>query len=369
MKRIDSLIIRELSGPWLFGVAIFTTLIMAGTYLFKITDYLVAGISVATVGELTLLLLPGVIVKTFSMAALLSTLLSFGRLSGDSEIVALRAAGASLGRIMAPVAAFGLVVALVSFFVNEQIVPAAAFKGTEIVQGIDKQLKGSSQPVFQAVHDPHTGRLMAMIMAKDFNLGDRRLNDAWAVGYGLDGEPKMILHAPGMQFTDANHWSVDPGSRLFSYELDTVTKLEGFWPKQIAEPPSVEDIVASQLKDLDSFSMTEMKKRIAIAKANIGTFGVQQVRNLEYGYYNKIALPLAALIFGLVGAPLGIRNHRAGTATGFALSVVIIFAYMMLTRITAIWALGDKLHPAMASFAPLIVGLLGAIVLIRKKNT
>jgi lipopolysaccharide export system permease protein len=368
LRRIDRLIIGELIGPWVFGVAIFTTLIMVGTYMFKITDYLVNGIPVGTVVSLSVLLLPGIMVKTFSMALLLATLLSFGRLSGESEIVALRAAGASLGRIMLPVGVFGLVVAIISFWINEQIVPAAAFKGTELVQGIDKKLKGSTQPIFQAVHDPRSGKLLAMIMAKDFNLAERSLKDAWAVAYDRD-EPKYILHAPGMTFTDASRWKVEAGSRLFSYDLGSVTELGGFWPKEVAEPPNVEDIVAAQLKDLDSFSMREMQKRIKVAKANVGVFGIEQVRNLEYGYYNKIALPLAALIFALVGAPLGIRNHRAGTATGFALSILIIFSYMMLTRVAAIWALGGKIHPSMASFAPLIIGLLGAVFLIWKKNT
>lgn len=367
MRRIDKLIIGELLGPWLFGVAIFTTLIMVGTYMFKITDYLVNGIPIGTVVSLSILLLPGIMVKTFSMALLLATLLSFGRLSGESEIVALRAAGASLGRIMLPVGFFGLAVALLSFWINESIVPAAAFKGTEIVQGIDKKLKGSTQPIFQAVHDPRTGKLIAMIMAKDFSLAERSLKDAWAVAYYKD-EPAYILHAKGMQFTDQNHWRVEPGSRLFSYDMGNVTELGGFWPKEVPEPPKVEDIVAAQLKDLDSFSMREMEKRIKVAKANVGVFGIEQVRNLEYGYFNKIALPLAALIFALVGAPLGIRNHRTGTATGFALSIMIIFAYMMLTRVAAIWALGGKIHPSMASFAPLIIGLLGAVFLIWKKN-
>ena len=44
MSRIDKLVLQEIFGPWGFGVAIFTVLIMAGTYLFKITDYIVQGV-------------------------------------------------------------------------------------------------------------------------------------------------------------------------------------------------------------------------------------------------------------------------------------------------------------------------------------
>ncbi|MEQ1936541.1 MAG: LptF/LptG family permease [Fimbriimonadaceae bacterium] len=144
MKRIDRLIIGELAGPWMFGTAIFTTLIMAGTYLFKITDYLANGVSFAVVLKLTLLLLPGVIVKTFSMAVLLATLLAFGRLSSDSEIVALRAAGASLGRIMMPVAVFGVVVAAIAFGVNEFV--ARPLREPGLFRGLTSNLRAEASP-------------------------------------------------------------------------------------------------------------------------------------------------------------------------------------------------------------------------------
>ncbi len=113
MKRLDALITKELMGPWVFGVAIFTVLILAGTYLFRITDYFVKGVGFFTVAELTTLLLPGIMAKTFPMAVLLATLLSFGRLSSDSEIVAIKACGTSLMRVMYPVGMFGLIVAVI----------------------------------------------------------------------------------------------------------------------------------------------------------------------------------------------------------------------------------------------------------------
>ena len=143
MKRLDKLILQELFGPWIFGVAIFTVIIMAGTYLFKVTEYIVQGVSFTTVTELMFLTLPGIMAKTFPMAVLLSVLLAFGRLSGDSEIVAVRACGTSITRIMAPVAGFGLAVALLAFGVNELWVPGASFQASQIQIQIAKQLKGT----------------------------------------------------------------------------------------------------------------------------------------------------------------------------------------------------------------------------------
>ncbi|MER3462424.1 MAG: LPS export ABC transporter permease LptG, partial [Armatimonadota bacterium] len=39
IRLLDRLIYRELFGPWVFGVAMFTTVLLAGTYLFRLTNY------------------------------------------------------------------------------------------------------------------------------------------------------------------------------------------------------------------------------------------------------------------------------------------------------------------------------------------
>ena len=102
MKRIDRLVLMELAAPWGFGVALFTVLLIAAGPLVKITSFLAAGAPAGEVGKLVALLLPAVLVKTFTMAMLLAGLLGFGRLSSDSEITALKAGGASVIRILRP---------------------------------------------------------------------------------------------------------------------------------------------------------------------------------------------------------------------------------------------------------------------------
>lgn len=366
MKRIDKLILGELMGPWVFGVAIFTTLIMAGTYLFKMTEYLVQGVSFGVIFELTMLMLPGVMVKTFPMAVLLSTLLAFGRLSSDSEIVAMRAAGASLGRIMVPVGAFGVLVAIIAFGINEQMVPFAAYRGTELIQGVEKKLKGGETSIVRDIYDPTSGRRVAQLVATDFNLEKRSLANASMIAWDSKGQPIFFLYTKGMRFTNEENWEIE-GGKLFSFDLTIVMDLGRTWPSQMPNPPTADDIAAAGIRDLDVYNMQMMRKRIAFAKKN-PAFDKEQIRNLEYGLHNKVALPLAAMIFGLVGAPLGIRNHRTGAAAGFWLSVLIIFAYMMLTRFMSLWALGGKIPPWAASYLPLVIGLVVAVETIRRKN-
>lgn len=371
MRRVDRLVIGELIGPWLFGVGIFTVLIMAGTYLFRVTDYFVNGVSPLLVIEYTMMLLPAIVVKTFAMGVLLAALLAFGRLSSDSEIVALRAAGASVGRVMIPVAVFGLVTAGVAFWMNEKVVPLCSLRATTIQAEIAKKLDSSSwRQLFTAVNDPSTGKLSAMIAAGDFNIRERRMRSAWVLAYGRNMEPSFMLYAPELEYKDDKDWRIKGGAKLFSFDGSTVGEFTGdVWPSQVPKiDKKPEDLLAGNLKDLDSFSMAKMREVIEQAKKTPQAVSKAQVANLEYGYYNKIALPLAAFVFGLVGAPLGIRNHRTGVAVGYAVAILIIFAYMMLANFMAIYAQGGVIPAWAASFAPIAIGIAYSAVLIKKRN-
>ena len=147
-KLIDRLVWKEMIGPWLFGVALFTVVLMAGTYLFRLTDYLVKGVDSMVLLKMTLLFLPGLVAKTFPMAVLLSSLLAFARLSNDSEIIAAQTGGASLFRIVRPVAVFGVAVALLAFVFGEVVVPQASFTARAMTEEIVQGLRKSAPPAF-----------------------------------------------------------------------------------------------------------------------------------------------------------------------------------------------------------------------------
>jgi lipopolysaccharide export system permease protein len=368
VRRIDRLVVGELLGPWAFGVAIFTVLISAGQFLFQITNYLASGADVLVTMQLLFLLMPGVIAKTFSMSVLLATLLAFGRLSGDSEVVAMRAGGISLWRIMRPVAAFGAVVAAIAFSFNEYIVPGATHKALQIKLDLENQVKNRAE---QATTRPiyKDGHLQMLLVARDFDIANRVLRGVTLIMYDKEGEMVGIFEADRMTYESEQRWTAPVGGKYRDVNTNaTFTSPGPVLPTEVPNPDvTPEDLIAQALKELDALSMAQMRQQIERERQRPG-YSRKQVANLEYGYWNKLALPLAALVFGLVGAPLGIRSHRAGTATGFALSVVIIFCYMMLANAMSIMAQGGRIPAAMASFTPIVVGLAVAIVLIHRRN-
>ncbi|MBS1713661.1 MAG: LptF/LptG family permease [Armatimonadetes bacterium] len=371
MKRLDRLILSEMIGPWAFGVAIFTVLIMAGSFLFELTRYITDGINPLLVGQLTALLMPGIMVKTFPMAVLLSGLLSFGRLSGDSEIVALKAAGVSVGRIMWPVAAFGLAVSFLTFCTNEQVVPLTTQEAVGLKKRFEADLKGkTAQEMSQAVYKD--GKLVASFWAADFDFSKRTLSRVIVTVYGSDQLPTYYIFVEELEYTSEKRWVVRGGGSMTSADAKSLVKFGSAQPTEMPDLDATpEELLAKALRDLDALPMKEMGRQIEkLRKSPDMTAGLRsQIANLEFGYWNKIALPLAALVFSLVGAPLGIRSHRVPASAGFWQAVIIILAYLVLANVMSISAQGGRVPAFAASFLPIVIGLTLAGYLVHRRNT
>ncbi|MCC6404456.1 MAG: LptF/LptG family permease [Fimbriimonadaceae bacterium] len=368
MSRLDRLVLGEIVGLWVFGVLIFTVLVTAGSFLFQLTEYIAKGSSPFQVAGLAGLLLPGIMAKTFPMAVLLAALLSFGRLSGDSEIVAIKAAGFSVPRLVLPVGLFGIVVAGAAFVFGELVVPWSARQALEIRKEMDRELQGTTlQPTSRPIFE--NGKLRAFVVARDFSFARRALSGVVIAVYGDDDKVSFFLDAEELVYNDEQDWRINGSAKLVPGDGGAVvTFVDGVWPREVprfSATPS--DILAQTLRDLDALAMSEMGRQIHRERENPSK-DPGQLANLEFGYWNKVAVPLGALVFGLVGAPLGIRNHRSGAATGFWLSVVIIFGYMMIVNLMAILAQGGLFPAYIASFTPTVVGLGVAVFLIYRRN-
>lgn len=365
LKVIDRLILQELIGPFVFGVLLFTVLFFAGGNLFQLTEYVVKGASIWTVGRMVLLSLPQIMVKTFPMAMLLAALLSFGRLSSESETVAMYAAGYSLKRIIVPVVVMGALVSMLAVAFNELVVPPATAEMWRLRTAVLRHIGERAQPVTQTVM--REGKVETLITAQGgVDLRAGILYDVTAVQFAPSSQswqPVLIVHAERARWLGGREWDLYNGYWMTGdgrvragFERTTTRALRGGIPKSLRE------IETDLVPDPDSRSFRQTLERIRRYRQS-----GEDTRQMEVELYNKISLPLASLIFGFVGAPLGIRRQRGTAAAGFALSIVIIFLYWAMAQYLFILGRGGSVPPIVASFLPDALGLVaGAIILWRR---
>ena len=116
IKIIDRYIFKELFEPFLFGLGAFTAILSASMIMFELVRAVVLkGMPLIVALQVFIYRLPGIVVYIFPMAMLLAALLAFSRLSGESDIIAFRASGISLYRLIIPVLVLGLLVSLVNW--------------------------------------------------------------------------------------------------------------------------------------------------------------------------------------------------------------------------------------------------------------
>ncbi|MDR3690922.1 MAG: LptF/LptG family permease [Fimbriimonas sp.] len=367
MKQLDRLVVKELLGPWIFGVMLLSTLLMAATWLGRIADYIVQGLPADLIVKITLLLLPAIVVKTFAMAVLVAGLLGFGRLSSDSELIAVRAAGASLLRIMYPVMGFSIVIAIMTFICNDRMVPPAAAESKAIATNIANRAQGvAGQPVSEPI--VQDGKLKGQIMAQAFDILSRTLSGVTVVVYNERHDATMFMYCNRLEYRGAKKWHIRGGSFVLFADGGKRMDFQEGWPEMIPEPNTTpEDLLTIDNGDNDIYSMAQIQEQIERGKKN-RSLKPERIHNLEFGYWNKISIALATFIFGTLGAVLGIRNQRTGTASGFAIAIAIIFVYFMLTNFLNVWATNGLLPAWVASFMPVLIGAVATIVIMWRRN-
>src|SRR5438067_12175791 len=107
---LDRYVVRELISPFLFGGALFTFFLVIDR-IYQLTELVITkGVPFHLVIQLLVFMLPSFLAHTLPMALLFAVLLAGGRLAGDLEIVAFKAAGVSLLRLFRPALLAGIVV-------------------------------------------------------------------------------------------------------------------------------------------------------------------------------------------------------------------------------------------------------------------
>lgn len=369
MKQIDRLVIKEIVGPWLFGVAMFASLLMAATYLNRIAEYIVRGLSPYLILQVTALLMPGILAKTFAMAMLLATLLGFGRLSSDSEITAIRAAGAGVFRIVQPVMAYSIVVTVVTFFFNDQIVPPAAKKAQSLALSIESSKDSQKgDPITLLIRD--AGKVQGQVVAQAFDLLNQKMYNVTVIGYDDAQRPTLYMQAAQMDYHAIDKsWHVMGGADIVPADGGQKIHAEEIWPDDVPKlTDSPEDINAKTNTDPDIFSMAEITQLLEKNKKT-HNLDAKTIHNYEFHYWNKISVALAAFVFGTLGAVLGIRSQRTSAASGFAMAVAIIFSYFMIVNFMNVWALSGILPAWAASFAPIVIGMICSGVIMWRRNS
>lgn len=367
MKLLDRYLFKELVGPFLFGVAAFSSIMFAGRELFKITELVAeynAPLYIAI--ELIALFLPSIIVLTLPMSMLLCTLLGFGRLSGDSEAIALFASGISLFRIAVPAVILACVVTVAGFVLSEDVAPQANLEHDRIMRSFNQSGNASADKPFIAIDSDGNITRSIVFVQGGIDASTGRLRKVSVIQF-KDNKPIIFIYAEEAVWVKPSKQDQDSLWEFYNGYYNTlgtgnmvVAPFDQFTTRQVRIYKTPEEMALYQMKP-SQMSFDQLRKFIAMLKAQ-----GQDVTIYRVQLYQKISTPLACIVFTLIGIPLGLRPHRSSSAIGLGLSIVIIFAYWVLMHYMTILGNNGVISPAASAFIPVLVGTAIGVFLIMR---
>ncbi|MEM6837559.1 MAG: LptF/LptG family permease [Cyanobacteria bacterium P01_C01_bin.120] len=366
---MDWYIVREILLPFLFGVGAFSSIGISVGALFelirKVTE---SGLSVGLAMQVFVLKLPEFIVLAFPMSTLLATMMAYSRMSADSELIALRGCGVSVRRIIAPAIAFSIAITGVTFAFNELITPAANYQADLT---LDRALNSERPPfaenniLYQEFEDDDDDdqRMKRLFYAQSFD--GERMYGLTVLDYTQDGLSQIVsadsaifdLGEKTWDFFDGTIYAVSPDGS-FSH----IVKFEN----QEVQLPSTPFDIANRTKDDEEMNIAEASQYLREVIRKTGD--EREIRTFEIRIQQKYALPFVCVVFGLVGASLGVRPQRTGRATSFGISVVIIFSYYLIAFICNAMGEVGIFSPLMAAWGPIALFLAVGVFLTQQTS-
>ena len=359
MRILDRYIVREVSRHAFLGLVVFTFVFLVPR-LERVMEIYVRHVgSGAQILKLFLCIFPGVFVFTVPMATLIGVLLGLGRMSADSEIIALTSLGIGRRRILFPVGTLALAGALLTLLMTAWVGPA----GLRTLHAAEAELL-RSQVSFQVQPRVFDERVPKMVLyVNDVLAGGTKWRGVFVAETGGESgsrvtladtavviaEPrqgKLELHLKGgttHEFSreDANHYSVTSFG-------------QSDWPIEVSGLGSAQP----RQRSIPEQSMKEL-----VAENAAG------LREASVELHARLAFPVACLVFALVAVPLGAQPRRGGRAAGSLLAVVLIAAYYLLLIMGAGLARQGKISPAAGIWmANGILAVLGLALLPRMEQ-
>lgn len=370
LSVMDRYIAAELSLPFLFGVGAFSSIALSVGALFdlirRIAEY---GLPLQLAIEILLLKAPEFIVYSFPMSALLATLMTYSRLSTDSELVALRGCGVSVYRLVAPAIILCFFVTGLTFTFNELLVPAASYRGTNLLETALGEVRPNFQDEnvlyeeYQTIQHRGGGRekvLRRIFYAREFD--GQEMKGLTILDFSREGLDQIISAKSAVWNFDQNLWEFSNGT-IYGISPDGSFRNIATFEDQKLQLPRTPLDLASRRRDYNEMNIAQALEYKRLL-TNEGSD--RKLRELRIRIHQKVALPFICIAFGLVGAALGATLRNTGRATSFAASVVIIFGYYLTAFTTGAIAQVGLLSPFLGAWLPNLFGFAaGAFLLVR----
>ena len=339
-------------------------LLAALVVVFVVVDYVsntrrFADVPLADVGLFYWYYLPWIVQIMVPIVLLLASMFAIGQLAKNSELVAVKAAGRSIRRVTMPLLILGLLLAGLSFYFGERVLPRANMQRRELLEQIKhggRKAKGAPSREFRR-NFYYFGNENTVYCFREFRTRPLKTKSVWRESL-VDNRIVQRVQARESIYRDGEWYFVDGMIRRFRGDSFSVTAFDTLPDRVLRMKP--EEMVV-RIKSPEEMSYWELNDFIEKSRRQ-GENVQQYLADLHF----KIAYPFMNFIVILLGISITARTGRSGGAVLFGIGLLLVFSYWIFSQFTLTLGKNDHLSPMTGAWLGNVVFLFLGAALYRK---
>jgi len=368
-RILSRYVLREVAVYGLVGFLAFATILVTQNLLRRLEDLLALGFT-----QHDFLVIVGCFGAMFGayaapVAFLFGVLLAMGRLSSDSEVTAMQASGLGLRALLLPVVALGVILSGLTAWLMIDVEPAGRRQLRTLLEEVASRGGILESGKFRGV-----GERTVFVTERDRenNLRGVMISDR------SDPERPFLVFAERGRFvfeseTLIAHLQLENGDVHLDDESGDPNKHGRIAFQALDYSFDVGVLLSESRSKLKAREMTFRDLRALVQRFDRGESvedpRVQQPITYRLELQRRLALPVAPLLFALVGVPLGLRRARGARSWGALLCIAVVFGYYTLLSLSQFLGGDGVIPPAAALWLPnLAFAGLAVFLLLRARN-
>lgn len=363
-RILDEYVVREFLGMFFLVLAGFVLLMLVFTFFELIGDILRNHIPLTTVGEYLVNLTPSMLYQISPLAVLIAVLVTFGVFNRNSEVIAMKATGISLYRLVIPVVSISAILAVSLFLFDQYYLPQANRRQ----EALRSTIKGRPPQTF--LHP----------------------EQKWIFGQPRPNEPGRIFYYQFFdpdtnEFANLSVFEFDPSSfaisrRIFASRAHWNPKA-GSWAFEKGWSRDFQGASQTRFQEFNYTSFVEIhedpsyfkKESLQSQEMNFGQLDryIRDLRQsgfdtmrLRVALWHKLAYPMIAIVMAVLAIPFALSMGRRGSLTGVAIAIAVALAYFVVDNLFGAMGNVNYLPAALAAWSPdVLFGLTGGYLLLR----
>lgn len=345
MLRLDWYIIRKFLGTFFFSIVLILSIAIVFDLTEKLDNFFEHQVPLREIiMDYYIPFIPYYMNMFSSLFIFISVIFFTSKLAGNSEIIAMQAAGMSYHRLMVPYAFSAVVLFVLNFVMSGWVIPQSSSRMLDFTDKYIERFTKENARNIQMEVEPGT-----ILYIESFQRRSK-IGYRCSVEYFEGKQLVSRVTADRIYYDSLQYWHLDQYTkRTFN---DMVETLEGGNRLDIEMPIYPEELFITA-QEAQQMTNPELREYMDRQRAR----GAGNVKAFEVEYHKRWASPLGAFIMTLLGVTLSSRKVRGGMGKNLGVGIVLTAIYILFSTVSTTFSVKNVMSPFMAAWLPNLVFL------------